>query len=511
MEQISGKLGVEADFTLNRESWEPLGFHFPPFDNTRLRNQMLFRSSALSFLRERFVVLDESPVSLCLVLGARGMGKTTAAHMLFRMKTKIATHFVVGSPGTSLINLMKSVSIAVGVKLSTVGGDADALLASLLHKVQSSGMRMRVLIDEAHLLPAETLEALVRMCEMQPAGSVFQFVLFGRQVLRDRVNAVRKQKGLDFAMRAWFLQPLSRLETFRYITFRLVKASLDTKYVVAVSDEVLARIYECSAGVPFDVNSYASELLLPVYASKQEMVRGRKYQDRQEGDFFSRFKFMFVVVFFVLTAMSCMLYWAASEEGLVAVATEPPGKVDVNDLYTKRMLMPNVSNDSNMVMLHAKLPEAIKTAASKNTVGHHNLEHVSAIKSQAKTLEPPDYTVSKAFYNQFFHGVVAGVFHGRMQADMHRLLGFEEGAVLQLGAFNDVSRASQLLALARKLNVEVYLYNFYRSGQPYYGVVTGRYSEMGLARAGIGSMPEELRNLKPWARTIASVKQEINS
>jgi len=68
-----------------------------------------------------------------------------------------------------------------------------------------------------------------------------------------------------------------------------------------------------------------------------------------------------------------------------------------------------------------------------------------------------------------------------------------------------------LLKFAQRNNLssEAAWYKTWLSSKPYYVIVYGNYASRDLARAAIADLPQALRSLKPWVKSMASVQKAI--
>jgi DamX protein len=98
-----------------------------------------------------------------------------------------------------------------------------------------------------------------------------------------------------------------------------------------------------------------------------------------------------------------------------------------------------------------------------------------------------------------------------ISADERHLLGLSaEGYILQVMASS--SQAAVETYLSRQANRQALrLYTTTRAGKPWFVVVTGNYSTVEMARAGIQSLPAEQKNAGPWPRKVADVQAQIKA
>jgi MSHA biogenesis protein MshM len=136
------------------------------------------------------------------------------------------------------------------------------------------GQRVVVCIDEAQAMPAETLEALRLLSNLETAKrKLLQIVLFGQPEL-DTLLASAACRSL--ASRIGFaaeLAPLTRADFARYLQHRLLVAGWRGPAVFGVVARAL--LYRASHGVPRRANMLAHKALLLAYGDGVHRVSAR--------------------------------------------------------------------------------------------------------------------------------------------------------------------------------------------------------------------------------------------
>jgi len=154
---------------------------------------------------------------------------------------------------------------------SSVFAAVPLLQWRLLH-IFESGRTVVLMIDEAQLLPAETLEFLRLLSNFETdTEKLIQIVLVGQPEL-DNTLARRDMRQVNqrVALRAR-LAPLSPLESVEYIEHRLL-ASGANELAQIMSPSAAWRIAETADGIPRVINILADNVLIAGLGAGQQPV-----------------------------------------------------------------------------------------------------------------------------------------------------------------------------------------------------------------------------------------------
>lgn len=151
------------------------------------------------------------------------------------------------------------------------------LLKLITHKLVENkllGKNTVLLIDEAQALPAESLEALRLLTNLETEKyKLLQVVLFGQPELDERLNkkSVRQLKQrITFSYR---LSPLKRCDVQAYINYRLQIAGLQDRSMF--SYRAVRKIAKASRGIPRLVNILCHKSMMAAYGQGIDMIRTR--------------------------------------------------------------------------------------------------------------------------------------------------------------------------------------------------------------------------------------------
>lgn len=133
------------------------------------------------------------------------------------------------------------------------------------------GRRVVLIVDEAHLLPVETLERLRILSNLETrTHKLLQIVLSGQPELNDLLDRHDLRQLKQRIAVSISLEPLSYLESLEYLKHRIAKVSLINTSPFDVG--ALNRIAAYGKGNPRVLNSVADLSLLAGFASKKRPI-----------------------------------------------------------------------------------------------------------------------------------------------------------------------------------------------------------------------------------------------
>jgi len=213
-----------------------------------------------------------SEQAIGVISGECGAGKTVAARAAVSgLDASRHTILYLGTPGVGLRGIY-------GLIITELGGTPRFHHAALIPQAQEllaaesaeRGKHVVLIIDEAHLLDAESLEGIRCLSNMgMDQTAPFCLLLLGQPTLRRRLRqspfaALDQRVGMRYA-----IPGLDAAETQSYVQHHLALAGRsDTLF----SDDAIALIHEVSRGLPRQVNNLAVGSLIAAFASKKAIV-----------------------------------------------------------------------------------------------------------------------------------------------------------------------------------------------------------------------------------------------
>jgi type II secretory pathway predicted ATPase ExeA len=213
-----------------------------------------------------------SEQAIGVISGECGAGKTVAARAAVAgLDASRHTIFYLGTPGVGLRGIY-------GLIITTLGGTPRFHHAALIPQAQEllaaesaeRGKRVVVIIDEAHLLDAESLEGIRCLSNMgMDQTAPFCLLLLGQPTLRRKLrNGTFTALDQRIAVR-YTIGGLTPAETTSYVQHHLALAGRsDTLF----SDDAIALIHDTARGLPRLINNLALAALIATFAQKKTIV-----------------------------------------------------------------------------------------------------------------------------------------------------------------------------------------------------------------------------------------------
>ena len=219
---------------------------------------------------------DEGIITLVAEVGS---GKTLLARlMISRLPPDVCVAYL-ANPCFSRDEII--VAIARDLGLASLQGSIEAKLAALQQELlrrHAAGQRVLLVIDEAHAMPAESLEE-VRLLSNLETGQhkLVNIMLFGQPELDTLLAEPRLRQVRDRVIHRFELPPLQTSEVGAYIDHRLRAAGWQGAGLFTPA--ALSRLVKSSGGRARRINLLADKALLAAYAQNERQVEVRHVDD----------------------------------------------------------------------------------------------------------------------------------------------------------------------------------------------------------------------------------------
>ncbi len=219
------------------------------------------------------VLHDEGVVK---VSGEVGSGKTMLCRVLMeRLPPHVETLYL-ATPSLGRDEILHAIGDELGLDLPE-GRTALALRALQEHLIglYAAGRRVVVLVDEAHVMPDETLEQVRLLSNLESSRhKLLQMVLFGQPEL-DAVLAKPSMRQLrDRITHSFRMRPLSEPEVGRYVSFRMRAAGYRGPEVFSARS--IALMTRATGGLTRRINILADKALLAAFTRNAHAVTPRE-------------------------------------------------------------------------------------------------------------------------------------------------------------------------------------------------------------------------------------------
>lgn len=217
------------------------------------------------------------------VVGDVGTGKTILCRKLLRyLETEKPDQFhsvYIPNPMLSPVGLYRAVGQELGLSFERQR-DNDMLLHHITEQIlalSESRKGVVIVVDEAQSLPAETLEALRLITNLETEDrKLVQIILFGQTELDRLLSEDRFRQLRQRITFSHYLQPLSRHDIRQYLEYRLNQSGYNGPPLF--SDKAVNRLFSASDGVPRMINVLAHKALMAAFADHSLQVNNQHVQ-----------------------------------------------------------------------------------------------------------------------------------------------------------------------------------------------------------------------------------------
>lgn len=253
------------------------GLHEPPFSITpdpRFVHLSERHRDALAHLL--FGIDKGGGGGFVQLTGEVGTGKTTLSRLLLEQLPENARIALVLNPRQNAIELLETICEELRIDIEGKRGSAKALVDALnayLLDAYAQGLRVVLLIDEAQNLPADALEQVRLLTNLETdTQKLLQILLLGQPELRAMVARPELRQLAQRITARFHLTPLDPKETEAYLRHRWRVAG-GTRF--PFDARAVQRLHARSGGVPRLVNVIAERALLAGYARDATSIDGK--------------------------------------------------------------------------------------------------------------------------------------------------------------------------------------------------------------------------------------------
>jgi MSHA biogenesis protein MshM len=206
------------------------------------------------------------------VSGEVGSGKTMLCRVLMERLPPHVETIHLANPSLSRDEILLTLADELQVNLATnrVSAVMRALQEHLID-LYGQGRQVVVLIDEAHAMPAETLEEIRLLSNLESnRHKLLQIVLFGQPELNEVLGRTEMRQLKERITHNFTLEPLVRGDVAEYIEFRMRAAGYKGPSVF--SPAALKLIAGASLGLTRRINILCDKALLAAFAANTHQI-----------------------------------------------------------------------------------------------------------------------------------------------------------------------------------------------------------------------------------------------
>lgn len=251
------------------------GLNEPPFRITP-HTDFFFEGANRGTTLEALLYAILHDEGIVKVSGEVGSGKTMLCRVLMERLPGTVETIYLANPSVNRDEILHA--IAEELEITVGKARITSLLRTLqdrLIKLHGGGRRVVVLIDEAHAMPAETLEEIRLLSNLETnRHKLLQIVLFGQPELDDQLNTASMRQLKERITHSFRLEPLVRNDIERYIDFRMRAAGYRGPNVFAPT--AIRMIANASEGLSRRINILCDKSLLAAFADDVHHVLAKQ-------------------------------------------------------------------------------------------------------------------------------------------------------------------------------------------------------------------------------------------
>jgi MSHA biogenesis protein MshM len=207
------------------------------------------------------------------IIGEVGAGKTLLCRKLLDSLDQDFITAYIPNPDLNPIELRKALASELELELPSLQDQHEllSLINNRLLTLHKEGKRIVLFIDEAQALPAESLETLRLLTNLETETTkLLQVVLFGQPELDERLNQSNFRQLKQRISFSYYLPLMSREDLDSYLFHRLATAG--HTYSSLFTKKARDLLFQASNGVPRIVNILCHKALIAAYGRGDAQV-----------------------------------------------------------------------------------------------------------------------------------------------------------------------------------------------------------------------------------------------
>lgn len=206
--------------------------------------------------------------SIALVTGLTGVGKSSLLKLFVRsLSRNLYDPIYLSLTYVGASGILRLIVSSLGEQPRR---GKERLFLQILERIQANDHTTLLLIDEAHLLPSESLTDLRLLVSAGlEDGPRLKILLSGQETLRKELTRARHADLTHRISVRCHVLPLTKEQTIEYIDFQVHTAGGSEKIF---EPEAKVLIHDYSSGVPRRINSIATACLLQAAARDSQKI-----------------------------------------------------------------------------------------------------------------------------------------------------------------------------------------------------------------------------------------------
>lgn len=480
------------------------GLKEPPFKITP-NTDFFFSGGNRGAVLDALVYAITNGEGIIKVVGEVGSGKTMLCRMLQTILPEQIESIYLANPSVAPEDVLHAIAFELQLKLPK---NADrlrvmqALQAHLLSR-HAEGRQVVIFVEEAQGMPLATLEEIRLLSNLETRqDKLLQIVLFGQPELDENLNQAHIRQLRERITHSFDLGPLQTKDVGEYLIFRLRAAGYHGPHLF--SETAIKRLSKAARGLVRRVNILADKALLAAFADNEFQVSPKHVKAAiQDSEFGEK-----------TNPRNKLWLWGALLVAMLALG------------IAFAFVANKWSQDTLAVKSAAKAKPALTNEAAGQPLADASKQlapitpAAPAQALDAKLAAP----VSEPIKDQKSLGVKPGLANQRLD-ETQKLLSsaLPETVTLQIKSMPIGSVAAQSAAnlqdaqldgelekLSQQLEMDnIYLYRINQNGEMIAVVLYGAFANRTEALAALKDLPTDIKNNRPYLRTFAGIKKDI--
>ena len=254
---------------------EHFGLSEPPFRITP-HTDFFFEGADRGATLEALIYAVLHDEGIVKVSGEVGSGKTMLCRVLMERLPQHVDTIYLATASLAREEILHAIADDLELKLSPERRSvALRELQEHLIALYGAGRRVVILIDEAHVMPEDTLEQVRLLSNLESnRHKLLQIVLFGQPDLDATLAKPGLRQLRDRITHAFRMRPLMVTEVARYLSFRMRAAGYRGPEVF--TPRAVRRVARASGGLTRRINILADKALLAAYTENTHAIADRQ-------------------------------------------------------------------------------------------------------------------------------------------------------------------------------------------------------------------------------------------